>query len=140
MTIREVFLDTFFAIALAVVDDGHHMAAVKLARSLREAHVRLITTRAVLFEIGNALASQRHRSGAIELLRSLEEDPDVIIEPLTTECYARAFQLYSERPDKEWGLIGCWSFLVMTDRGIADALTADSHFRQAGFRALLLEP
>jgi hypothetical protein len=28
----------------------------------------------------------------------------------------------------------------MTDRGVTDALTADQHFVQAGFRALLLEP
>jgi hypothetical protein len=27
----------------------------------------------------------------------------------------------------------------MTERGLTDALTADEHFRQAGFRAVLLE-
>ncbi len=31
------------------------------------------------------------------------------------------------------------SFLVMQDAGLADALTADEHFRQAGFRAVLLD-
>ena len=40
---------------------------------------------------------------------------------------------------KEWGLIGCASFVVMTERGLTKALTADEHFRQAGFRALLRE-
>ena len=29
------------------------------------------------------------------------------------------------------------TFIVMQDRGITDALTADHHFEQAGFRALL---
>jgi predicted nucleic acid-binding protein len=33
----------------------------------------------------------------------------------------------------------CISFAVMHDRGMQDALTADDHFRQAGFRALLHE-
>jgi uncharacterized protein len=29
------------------------------------------------------------------------------------------------------------SFIVMIERGITDALTADRHFSQAGFRVLL---
>jgi uncharacterized protein len=36
----------------------------------------------------------------------------------------------------------CWpiiSFIVMRDRGLTEALTADDDFRQAGYRALLLE-
>ena len=41
-----------------------------------------------------------------------------------------------ERPDKDWSLIDCISFVVMENEGIKDALTADQHFEQAGFRAL----
>jgi len=33
----------------------------------------------------------------------------------------------------------CISFIVMQDMGIIDALTTDDHFRQAGFRTLLIE-
>lgn len=45
--------------------------------------------------------------------------------------------MYRDRADKEWGLIDCMSFVVMNDQGLTDALTADSHFSQAGFRVLL---
>jgi predicted nucleic acid-binding protein len=38
-----------------------------------------------------------------------------------------------------WSLTDCTSFLVMRDAGLTDALTTDEHFRQAGFRAVLLE-
>jgi len=41
--------------------------------------------------------------------------------------------------DKEWGMTDCISFIVMEDHGLTDALTADEHFQQAGFRALLRE-
>jgi predicted nucleic acid-binding protein len=41
--------------------------------------------------------------------------------------------------DKEWGMTDCISFIVMPDMGVIDALTTDDHFRQAGFRALLIE-
>ena len=97
----------------------------------------MITTHAVLLEIGNALAKQRYRVAAIELLDSLQEDPDVEIIPISADLYIRAFQLYRERPDKEWGLTDCISFVVMKDRGLMKALTTDEHFKQAGFQVLL---
>ncbi|WP_268258834.1 hypothetical protein [Candidatus Contendibacter odensensis] len=63
--------------------------------------IRLITTRAVLLEIGNALAKIRYRTAAIALLESLEQDPSVGIVPLSEELYFHALQLSRERPDKE---------------------------------------
>lgn len=47
--------------------------------------------------------------------------------------------MYSRHTDKTWGLVDCISFVAMQERGITEALTADRHFVQAGFRALLLE-
>jgi predicted nucleic acid-binding protein len=85
------------------------------------------------------LAGLRYRKAAVQLLDALENDPKVEIIPITEELCARAFDLYRSRPDKEWGLIDCISFIVMEDRKLTDALTADDHFRQAGFRALIKE-
>lgn len=135
----EVFLDTSYAIALAVANDEHHQRAVKLAEQLESEGTRLITTRAIVLEIGNALAGLRYRRAAIQLLDALENDPKVKIVPAAEEVCERAFDLYRNRLDKEWGLIDCISFIVMGENGITDALTADDHFKQAGFRALLKE-
>jgi len=135
----EVFLDTAYAIALSSTNDHIHQRAVFLADQLEAAGTRLVTTQAVLLEIGNALAKRRYRSAAIQLLDTLERDPKVEIISLSVELYTRALQMYSERPDKEWGLTDCVSFIVMQDRGISEALTTDEHFQQAGLRALLRE-
>ena len=134
---NEVFLDTAYAIALSVEADAHHTRAVELAEQLELQQTRLITTRAVLLEIGNALARQRYRSAAAQLLDAIEHDPQVECVPLTDELYQQAFELFRNRPDKEWGMIDCASFVVMRQRGLTDALTTDEHFEQAGFRALL---
>jgi uncharacterized protein len=44
--------------------------------------------------------------------------------------------IYKARPDKGWSLTDCISFTVMSERG-TDALIADRHFEQAGFRLLM---
>jgi len=135
----EVFLDAAYAIALSVPKDSYHQRAVLLADELEASKTRLVTTRAVMLEIGNALSKQRYRHAAVELLRSLEADPNVTIVPLSEDLYARAFRLYRERPDKDWGFTDCISFIAMQGRKITEVLTTDEHFQQAGFRALLLE-
>jgi uncharacterized protein len=133
----EVFLDTSFAIALSTITDQNHLRAVQLADQLEDNKTRLVTTQAILLEIGNALSKLRYRAAAIQLLASLEADPNVEVVLLTNELYSAAFNLFRSRGDKEWGLIDCVSFIVMQNRGLTDALTADDHFNQAGFQALL---
>jgi predicted nucleic acid-binding protein len=134
-----IFLDTAYAIALSAPSDQHHERAVLLASWLKQERARLVTTRGVLLEIGNALAEIRYRSSAVRLLRALETDPAVEIVPLSEELYQRALLLFAERGDKEWSLVDCLSFVVMQDGGIQAALTTDKHFQQAGFRALMRE-
>lgn len=55
-----------------------------------------------------------------------------------TTLLKRALQLYTARADKTWGLTDCISFVVMQDQKLTEAITADQHFVQAGYRALLL--
>lgn len=133
----QMFLDASYAIALSSPTDQHHQLAVRLAEQLEANRTPLVTTRAVVLEIGNALARRRYRAAAITLMAALENDPNVEIVPLSETLYARALELYRTRPDKEWGLTDCISFVVMQERGLREALTADGHFQQAGFQMLL---
>ena len=101
----------------------------------------MVTTRAVLLEIGNSLS--RIALSILEgvaLLEFLETDPRVEIVPLSEDLYRKSFEIFRRRHDKEWSLVDCMSFVVMQDRGLQDSLTTDDHFRQAGFRALLRKP
>ena len=135
----EVFLDTTFAIALSAPQDRLHHRAVQLADILETAGTRLVTTQAVMLEIGNILSKQPLRHAAVMLLNALAADSRVEIVPLSQQLYDRAFQLYCDRSEKEWKFIDCVSFIVMQYRGITESLTANEHFQQAGFRELLRE-
>ncbi|MFW6240020.1 MAG: type II toxin-antitoxin system VapC family toxin [Thermodesulfobacteriota bacterium] len=132
---HEVFLDTSYAIALSSEKDRFHNKALELADQIEADKSVLITTRPVLLEIGNALSGPRFRKSAVLLLDSLENDPNVGIVSLTDALYQQGVQFFRKRMDKEWGLVDCISFVVMSERNIFVALTTDDHFRQAGFRA-----
>lgn len=133
----DVFLDAAYAIALASTRDQYHERALELEAELAQENVPVVTSQAVLTEIGNWLAAPPYRRTAVGYLEMLRREPSVEIIPIFDKLFRRGFELYRERQDKAWGLTDCISFIVMHERGIQDALTSDRHFEQAGFNALL---
>ena len=83
---------------------------------------------------------------AREPLRELLSENDLVIlegagSPAETNLASCDYvNLFAARPDQTWSPTDCISFSVMTQRKLTDALTADRHFEQAGFRALLRYP
>lgn len=130
----EAFIDTSFVVALINQRDQYHAQALELA--VRFDKRSLLTTDAVLLEIGNALA-RNFKEASIQIIEYFLTSDEVEIIPLNTQLFARAFELYRSHLDKSRGLIDCVSFVVMRDFGLTESLTADKHFEQAGFSALL---
>ncbi len=136
---RIVLLDTSFIVALENLRDPHHERAKVLDRQLlREGCLSLLHW-GILFEIGDGYARVGRRSKGCELLDRLWNEGRYRIVPLTEPLMGQGLELYHTRPDKDWGLTDCLSFVLMKQEGISQALTADVHFRQAGFEALLLQ-
>ena len=94
----------------------------------------------VLLEIGDGYSRIGRRHKALQSLERFETEEGYVLEPITTQVLQVAIALYRSRLDKEWGLTDCVSFVLMRQQSITEALTADAHFRQAGFTALLIEP
>lgn len=132
MAVLRTFIDTLFVIALINRRDQYHEQADELALLYEDQP--LLTTDAVLLEIGNAMA-RAFKPEAAEVIESFLTSEDVMVVRLTPDLFDRAFALYKSHQDKEWGLVDCISFVVMQDAGVTDALTFDRHFTQAGFRA-----
>jgi len=129
-----VFADTFYFLALINRRDKAHRSCVAFS----EASDRpVVTTTWVLLELGDALRRGRDRVAFSALLDDLANDPDTMVIPADQSVFDRAVELYHARPDKDWSLTDCTSFVVMQDRGLTEALTSDHHFEQAGFAALL---
>jgi len=51
--------------------------------------------------------------------------------------FADGLELYGAWADKLWGLVDCAGLAVMEAMGLTDALTAGSHFQQAGLNCLM---
>jgi len=97
---NEVFLDTAFVLALTDKSDTHHQLATDIADMLKRTKSRVVTTRPVMLEIGNAMSKEGFRREAVLILNSLERDPRVDRVPLSEELYLSAVRLFSERRDK----------------------------------------
>lgn len=135
-TLQDVFADTVYWIALVVKQDQYHERAQ--GWSLRITG-RITTTVPVLLETANTLARPAWRAHAVALLDHLQQHSGVSVVALSADLWQRGWDLYRNRLDKAWSLTDCVSFLVMQDAGLVDCLTADEHFQQAGFRAVLLD-
>ncbi len=134
---ENVFADTAAFVALLVRRDEFHQSANRIMAELSEKNTKLFTTEMILVELANALSSIEFRARAIILIDELQTLPNVEIVWSSVELFERAWSLYRERPDKEWSLTDCASFVVMKEREINLAFTSDKHFEQAGFVRLL---
>jgi predicted nucleic acid-binding protein len=129
-----IFVDTSFVVALVNEKDQNHATASELSATFDGQP--LVTTDAVLLEIGNALA-RNFRGQAAEIIADFLTSDEVEVVSLDATLFQKAFELYRAHKDKAWGVTDCVSFVVMGERGVADALTSDKDFRQAGFNALM---
>ena len=132
------FMDTGFVIALSAPRDKFHAKALQLAAEIERSRISLVTTHAVLLEIGAALSKVAFRADAARLIQSLMSDATVEIVPSDANLMQAALKLFEDYSDKEWSLCDCTSFVVMKKLQLSSSLSTDHHFGQAGFDALLL--
>ena len=121
---KAVFADSFHFLALLNRDEPAHARAMLEHRRKWQ---NIVTTDCIILEIGDALCAPRDHDDFLALYKSLQADARI----------KKGIRGFEERADKDWPLTDCISFVVMEESGLRDALTADQHFEQAGFKALL---
>ena len=128
-----VFMDTFGLIAWINTRDAAHQPV----KAYLEAYAgSIVTTEWVLLEFADAFSLSSVKPYAIEAIKRIHRLPMFLVVGFDAAVYQAGFDLYVSRSDKDWSLTDCISFAVMSARGLSEALTADHHFEQAGFRAV----
>jgi uncharacterized protein len=116
-----------------------HQQTAILYRAARQQKHRILTTNYIITEVVALLTSPLRisRPQIIAFVQGLKDSPYIEILHIDPETDAQSWQLLASRQDKAWSLIDCSSFVVMKQNNIAQALTNDRHFDQAGFIQLL---
>jgi predicted nucleic acid-binding protein len=130
------FADTSFWVALVDRRDAYHVQATEWSHKISG---RIVTTQAVLLETANTFSRSDWRDKVIALVDHVMARDDIEVVPFSSSLWDHGWKLFRTRSDKAWSLTDCMSIELMQERGLTEALAADSHFCQAGFRALLLE-
>ena len=132
------FADTSFWLALSRKRDQYNRDAIAWNQFVIRSRSNIVTTEAVLWEWLNGLSDASTRGVAAEGYRRAHADARIEVVPFQPELIDSAVQLYRTRPDKDWSLTDCLSFVVMERRHLTEALTTDGHFEQAGLKVMML--
>jgi hypothetical protein len=128
-----VFMDTYALIAWINTRDAGHQPV----KSYLDAYSgSIVTTEWVLLEFADAFSLSSVKPFAIEAIKRIHRLSMFLIVGFDPAVYQAGLDLYETTSDKDWSLTDCLSFAVMSERGLSEALTADHHFEQAGFRAV----
>ena len=132
----EVFVDASYWIATTESSDQWRTAA--LAAKERLGEVDLVTTEEVLTEFLTALSASPHmRATASAAVRRIIANPQITVVQQSHDSFTDALARYERRLDKGYSLQDCVSMNVMERLNITEILTADLHFEQEGFIALM---
>ena len=136
---KAVFLDTSGLVALTDQDDFWHRQAVNTWQKIISSNRSMVTTSLVLVELADGLAKVRFRQIAVRLVDALNQSNMIDVVHVTQDLESIGWQLFRDRPDKDWGMTDCVSMSLMKRLGLMDVFGLDHHFEQAGFQLLLTD-
>ena len=136
MAAREVFLDTSILYALIDRRDTHHLSARDLVGRLVRGNRLLVTTDYIVTEAVNLASARAGHHVARRILDLIDQSSGVRVEWIGSLRFEATKVFFRRHSDHGYSFTDCTSFVFMRELKLADALTTDAHFRQAGFRVL----
>lgn len=138
---RTLFIDTVYLIATFDPKDQWTRSAERLTDTVSS--LPMVTTDGIIGEFLAHFSRYGHerRLQAASYVQSLKVSPRVDIVELTAALINESIEIYAgEFLYSRLSLQDCISILVMRQRGISEALTADREFTLAGISVLMQPP
>lgn len=134
---REVFVDTSGFYACLVAGDDRHQAAADALASARRSRRAFVTTDYILDETVTLLRMRQAGHLTDRLFDTVFNSHVCRVEWMDPERFAAVRDFFRKHRDQEYSFTDCFSFCIMKQLRLTDALTKDAHFRQAGYTPLL---
>jgi uncharacterized protein len=103
----------------------------------QKATIRLTHNYIIAEYVALANARRLPRAFVLDFVVDLLSNPDIETVWVDESIHRAAVELLTLRQDKTYSLCDAVSFILMRQRGVAEALTTDRHFEQEGFVRLL---
>jgi hypothetical protein len=133
----EIFIDTSGFYALLVRGDDQHDRAQDTMRKAAKKRLRFVTTDYVLDETATLLMARGCSSVIPVLFHSVSASKACRMVWMDTERFEKTKSAFIKNVESRWSFTDCFSFIIMKEFRLREALTKDAHFRAAGFAPIL---
>ena len=134
----EIFIDTSGFYALLVRGDDQHARAAEILREAAKRKRGLVTTDYVLDETATLLLARGYTAVLADFLKRVQESEACRVIWMDADYFEKTKQLFLKNPERRWSFTDCFSFMVMKELRLRDAMSKDSHFKTAGLAPLLI--
>lgn len=132
-----ILLDTSALYAVGVEEDLHHAEATRILGALRERSETLLVH---AYVVGETFALLHRRMGIDAALQVSDGLASAEYLPVDRALHDRGVAWLRAHPSMRASLVDAVSFVVMRERGIANAFAFDPDFERAGYRLLRAPP
>jgi predicted nucleic acid-binding protein len=133
---NEILFDTSGFFALIDKRDRAHGKAVAWIEAQRQ-RVRPVTTEWVVGETCTLLVARKRPHLVARFLDYVDSSAALLLVNPGDTLLRAAKAMMRQQPEQSYSFVDCISFCLMKERGIRNAFTTDSHYRKAGFSAVL---
>jgi predicted nucleic acid-binding protein len=134
----KIFIDTSGFFAILAKRDNMHSKAADVFRKAKEQNGRFVTTDYVLDETATLLRARGLGDLAPRFFEIVMAASICRIEWMDQELFSSTVAFFNKHDDQDWSFTDCFSFIIMKQLRLSEALTKDGHFTAAGFVPLLV--
>jgi len=134
---NEILFNTSGFFALIDERDLMHDKAVAWIEAQRR-KIRPVSTEWVVGETCTLLVARKRPHLVARFLDYVDSSAALLLVNPDDTLLRAAKALIRQQAEQGYSFVDCISFCLMKERGIRKALTTDSHYRKAGFAAVLV--
>lgn len=133
----EIFVDTSGFFSLLSSRDATHEEALAIVAQAKDTGRFFVTTDYVIDETATLLNARGIGHLAGTFFDTVNASQVCRIEWMDQERFGRTKNYFVKHTEHAWSFTDCFSFLIMKELKLRNALTKDKHFKEAGFTPLL---